>query len=219
MTETQQLAAGTYEVLRNRSSRRGVGPAVTACAVERSQGGGLWQHRNGPDRDRTRDYRTQLCASRPGLDRRSTPVRLQRSIRTENRDNALADVFALYDLRGDSSTGQCWSCFATNDSSTIFTRSTVLQRQSSFQGSSREDLCCYMIFRSRQDSRDIKAFKWRVSPNDRIEYVDNRSDHEVRYPPQHDFAGTRPLATSIITGPIHTSPSRTASSSKPSAET
>ncbi len=48
----------------------------------------------------------------------------------------------------------------------------------------------YMNFRVGKKAEDIKAFKWLVR-DDRLEYVDNRSDHEVRFPPQHDFEWIR----------------------------
>ena len=38
---------------------------------------------------------------------------------------------------------------------------------------------------------DIKTFKWLRRRDDRLEYVDNRSDHEVRFPPQHEFEWIR----------------------------
>jgi putative sterol carrier protein len=52
----------------------------------------------------------------------------------------------------------------------------------------------YMKFRVGRDVNDFKAFKWAFegTGDDRtIKYIDNRSDHEVRYPDQHDFTWTR----------------------------
>ena len=48
----------------------------------------------------------------------------------------------------------------------------------------------YMIFRVGKTAGDIKTFKW-VVQGEKLVYVDNRSDHEVRYPPQHEFQWTR----------------------------
>ncbi|MEX0818300.1 MAG: DNA repair ATPase, partial [Pirellulaceae bacterium] len=44
----------------------------------------------------------------------------------------------------------------------------------------------YMVFRVGKSPGDIKSFKWAVA-GDELHYLDNRSDHEVRYPPQHQF--------------------------------
>ncbi|MEM6258570.1 MAG: DNA repair ATPase [Planctomycetota bacterium] len=52
----------------------------------------------------------------------------------------------------------------------------------------------YMKFRVGRDVNDFKAFKWAFegTGDERgIKYLDNRSDHEVRYPDQHDFRWTR----------------------------
>jgi hypothetical protein len=52
----------------------------------------------------------------------------------------------------------------------------------------------YMKFRVGRDVNDSKAFKWAFegTGDDRaIRYIDNRSDHEVRYPDQHDFKWVR----------------------------
>lgn len=52
----------------------------------------------------------------------------------------------------------------------------------------------YLVFRVGKTPKDIKAFKWRlpVGGEDRpLEYIDSRSEHEVRFPPQHEFEWKR----------------------------
>lgn len=48
----------------------------------------------------------------------------------------------------------------------------------------------YMVFQVGKTPQDIKVFKW-VLAGDRLQYVDNRSEHEVRSPPQHEFLWKR----------------------------
>eukprot|EP00913_Durusdinium_trenchii_P035281 g33011.t1 len=48
----------------------------------------------------------------------------------------------------------------------------------------------HMVFRVGKTVGDIKTFKWAIQ-GDTLVYVDNRSDHEVRYPPQHQFEWKR----------------------------
>ncbi|NLY03027.1 MAG: AAA family ATPase [Rhodopirellula sp.] len=48
----------------------------------------------------------------------------------------------------------------------------------------------FMVFRTGPDVRDIKTFKWLIQ-GDRIVYLDNRSDHEFHFPPQHEFTWRR----------------------------
>ncbi len=45
----------------------------------------------------------------------------------------------------------------------------------------------YMVFQLSDSITDIKAFKWLIADN-KLTYVDNRSDYEYRFPNQHDFA-------------------------------
>ncbi|MGE4003797.1 MAG: DNA repair ATPase, partial [Planctomycetaceae bacterium] len=44
----------------------------------------------------------------------------------------------------------------------------------------------FMVFQVGKSPADIKSFKWLVE-GDSLRYLDNRSDHEVRFPPQHEF--------------------------------
>ena len=48
----------------------------------------------------------------------------------------------------------------------------------------------HMVFQVGKTARDIKSFKWRMTDT-AIEYIDNRSEHEVKRPPQHAFAWQR----------------------------
>jgi len=44
----------------------------------------------------------------------------------------------------------------------------------------------YMVFRVGKSSTDTKSFKFLID-GDSLKYIDNRSDHEVVFPDQHDF--------------------------------
>lgn len=48
----------------------------------------------------------------------------------------------------------------------------------------------YMVFKVGNGPKDFKSFKWAFQ-GDQLVYVDNRSDHEVKYPPQQEFEWTR----------------------------
>ena len=48
----------------------------------------------------------------------------------------------------------------------------------------------YMVFQVGKSAGDIKSFKFQLDERG-LEYLDNRSDHEVKFPPQHDFEWTR----------------------------
>ncbi|MDG1897009.1 MAG: DNA repair ATPase [Fuerstiella sp.] len=54
----------------------------------------------------------------------------------------------------------------------------------------------FMVFRVGKSVGEIKVFKWLIEGSGEgadatLRYVDNRSDHEFRFPPQHDFEWVR----------------------------
>lgn len=52
----------------------------------------------------------------------------------------------------------------------------------------------YLVFRVGKNTTDIKTFKFRLPAGNEdqpLEYIDNRSEHEVRDPPQHEFQWIR----------------------------
>ena len=48
----------------------------------------------------------------------------------------------------------------------------------------------FMVFRVGKSVNDIKTFKWLLQ-GDSLTYIDNRSDHEYTFPPQHEFSWQR----------------------------
>ncbi|MBM3966547.1 MAG: AAA family ATPase, partial [Planctomycetes bacterium] len=48
----------------------------------------------------------------------------------------------------------------------------------------------YMVFQIGKTSTSFKAFKWAID-GETLHYIDNRSESEVRQPPQHEFAWKR----------------------------
>ncbi len=49
----------------------------------------------------------------------------------------------------------------------------------------------FMVFQVGKAVTDIKTFKWLVRDNGKLQYIDNRSEHECRLPSQHEFEWTR----------------------------
>lgn len=48
----------------------------------------------------------------------------------------------------------------------------------------------HLVFRIGKDLADVKTFKWQIA-GDKLTYIDNRSDHEYRFPKQHQFQWQR----------------------------
>lgn len=59
----------------------------------------------------------------------------------------------------------------------------------------------FMVFQVGQHRQDIKTFKW-VLNDGRLEYVDNRSDHEFAFPQQFDFQWTKTTRDAHSNGPF-----------------
>lgn len=49
----------------------------------------------------------------------------------------------------------------------------------------------FLVFKIGKSHKDIKAFKFTITPEQSLEYVDARSEAEVRYPAQHEFKWAR----------------------------
>ena len=43
-----------------------------------------------------------------------------------------------------------------------------------------------MVFQLSESTSDIKTFKWLINDGT-LQYVDNRSEHEFKFPNQHEF--------------------------------
>ncbi|RXG32673.1 DNA repair ATPase [Leeuwenhoekiella marinoflava] len=98
----------------------------------------------------------------------------------------LSDVFSIYnftenrfeptalDLLDDTTFKTDFSNLYKYYRNTIFSRFAVIGNY------------LHMVFQLSESVSDIKTFKWLIKEN-KLEYVDNRSDHEYRFPPQHEF--------------------------------
>ncbi len=49
----------------------------------------------------------------------------------------------------------------------------------------------FMVFAVGRDTADTKSFKWLYEEDGTLTYVDNRSDHDLKQPAQHEFEWTR----------------------------
>ena len=58
----------------------------------------------------------------------------------------------------------------------------------------------HMVFRIGKSASDIKTFKW-LAQDDRLQYLDNRSEHECRFPNQHAFEWKRTQREAHQVGP------------------
>ncbi|GAB3006630.1 DNA repair ATPase [Niabella terrae] len=106
------------------------------------------------------------------------------------QDIDIGDVFSMYHFDGKE--------FTTSDLSLLQDENFILEfrnlykyfRYASFSRFYRNGNLLYMIFQQTENVQDIKAFKWLIQDG-QLQFIDARSAHDIRYPPQHDFEWIR----------------------------
>ncbi len=101
-------------------------------------------------------------------------------------DIKLSDVFSIYKFTGDHFEPQPLTLIEDENFITDFSNLYKYYRDSIFAKFTKTENYLYMIFQTSKSPDDRKAFKWLIR-NNQLVYVDDRSIHEVRKAPQHDF--------------------------------
>jgi hypothetical protein len=105
-------------------------------------------------------------------------------------ETALSDVFAVYQFRDRALTQQPLDLIADPQFERDFKEIYRYYRHATFAKFSILGPHLFMVFRVGPNPSDIKTFKWALQGGKPI-YLDNRSDHEFRLPPQHEFEWIR----------------------------
>lgn len=190
----EQLDQGTYDIIRNRLRDQGktLRTQLDKLNDERKEVFGSIEFAlTGTDRITTDHNCVPRDMAAVG-DRILVGYNVQFGLKTEID---IGDVFAVYkfvdgkfepeplDLIGDDTFRKDFQDLYRFYKKTVFAK---LFRKGPY---------LYMKFRVGQDVNDFKAFKWAFATDDEsnatLQYIDNRSDHEVRYPTQHDFTWKR----------------------------
>ncbi|MCP4219300.1 MAG: AAA family ATPase, partial [bacterium] len=103
---------------------------------------------------------------------------------------AIDDVLAVYHYKDNQFKEAAGDCFKNKKFVTDFQELYKYYKSTFFTKFLVIEPYLYMIFQVGKSSSDIKTFKWLIE-GDSLKYIDNRSDHEVRFPPQHDFEWKR----------------------------
>ena len=123
-------------------------------------------------------------------------------------ETQISDVFAIYrfdDSLSPLSAAEPFSEISTNATPTPagapgferdFKELFRYYKNAVFAKFARRGPHLYMVFRVGKSVEEIKVFKWLIEGSAEgddatLRYVDNRSDHEFRFPPQHDFDWAR----------------------------
>lgn len=101
-------------------------------------------------------------------------------------DIQLSDVFSIYEFKDNHFHIQ--SLEVLNDTTFIndFTNLYKYYRNTIFSKFAVIDNYLHMVFQLSENNSDIKTFKWLINENS-LQYIDNRSEHEYKFPTQHEF--------------------------------
>lgn len=102
-------------------------------------------------------------------------------------DIKLSDVFSIYKFKDNAFEAQPLTILSDESFITDFTNLYKYYRDSIFAKFRRTEHYIYMIFQTSRNPEDRKAFKWLIKDG-ALHYIDDRSIHEVKDPPQHDFS-------------------------------
>ncbi len=102
----------------------------------------------------------------------------------------ISDVFSVYDYKDRSFQKLGWEVLNSGRFEEDMKNLYKYYKQSKFTKFLVINPHLYMIFRVGKSATDFKAFKW-LMHDDGLTYLDNRSEHEIRFPAQHDFEWKR----------------------------
>lgn len=105
-------------------------------------------------------------------------------------DIKLEDVFSIYLFENDQFIPQSLDLIQDENFITDFQNLYKYYRDSIFSKYRRTENYLYMIFQISKNPQDLKAFKWLIKDG-RLQYIDDRSIHEVKQANQFDFDWTK----------------------------
>lgn len=101
-------------------------------------------------------------------------------------DIKIEDVFSIYKYENEEFKTQ--NLDLLNDETFLFDFLNLYKyyRDTEFRKFFISGNYLHMVFQLSDRVTDVKTFKWLIR-EDTLEYIDNRSDHEYKFPKQHDF--------------------------------
>lgn len=188
MTETA-LATGTYEVLRHRlrESAAELRARFQKLNEARSEVFGNVETRLLATIHVTTDHN---CIPR-GLFANQNQLMLgynvQFGLKTEI---APSDVLSLFRYDGEHARHETLDMLTSKEFVRDFQELYKYYRGATFSRFYQNGPMLYMVFQVGKTVANIKAFKWAIA-GDRLQYIDNRSESEVKLPNQHAFQWKR----------------------------
>lgn len=184
------LEGGTYEIIRNRLSTQGKELQVRVEKLNKARKevfGAIENKLLGTNRITTQNN----CVPRDMVPVGASSFIFGFNVHIGLRSETVAeDVFAIYEFKDHAFQPLPLDLIADKQFRTDFKNLYRYYKTAQFVKFSLIDHYLYMVFQVGKRVADIKVFKWLVKDS-RLVYVDNRSEHEFKYPPQHEFDWTR----------------------------
>lgn len=108
-------------------------------------------------------------------------------LRTETK---MEDVFSVYHSEGEHFVEESLDLINSPNFEHDFKQLYKYYKDTSFSKFQVIGPYLYLVFQVGKSATDIKSFKFLIEES-QLKYVDNRSDHEVKFPLQHDFEWKR----------------------------
>lgn len=186
---TDSLATGTYEVLRNRlrDSAADLRARFQRLNETRSAVFGNVEIRLLATTHVTTEHN---CIPR-GLFANQNQLLLGYNVQFGLKtDIAPSDVLSIFRYDGEHAKYESLDVILTKEFTRDFQELYKYYRGATFSRFYQNGPMLYMVFQIGKTATSIKAFKWAIV-NDRLQYVDNRSESEVKLPAQHAFQWKR----------------------------
>ncbi|MEM0999666.1 MAG: DNA repair ATPase [Bacteroidota bacterium] len=186
---TVQLEGGAYEIIRNRLLNQGAELRTRLGKLNHARKevfGSVDFNLLSTDRISTENNCTARDIVAVG-DRTIFGYNVHMGLRTETK---LSDVFSIYRYEDRRFHQEPLDLIQNEKFAEDFGNLYKYYRETVFVKFEVIGIFLYMVFRIGKSETDIKAFKWRLGEGG-LRYVDSRSEADVRYPTQHEFAWKR----------------------------
>lgn len=111
----------------------------------------------------------------------------------------LTDVFSIYTYANNHFTIQPLTLIENDVFQQDFTNLYKYYRNTIFSKFAIVGNYLHMVFQLSESITDIKTFKWLINDG-KLEYVDNRSEHEFKFPNQYEFNWVEPTRDHHVYG-------------------
>lgn len=183
------LEGGTYEILRNRLLKSGgdLRTRLDQLNHERKEVFGSIETQLLTTERVTTDNNCTPWDMLPIGDKFIFGYNVHIGLKTETD---LSDVFSIYEYKDHSFHRLDLSLISDQHFENDFHKLYKYYKKTRFVKFAIMGPYLHMVFRVGKEVSDIKTFKWEIKDQG-LSYVDNRSDHEFKYPSQHEFEWKR----------------------------